>query len=152
MDKLLPFYCLFAHMAVMSHLLILFYKASIRDENMDLVEMLDENQKEIYEEIKMERKRHYCMGLMLGMIVSLLYMSMMKDRSKMSMVCVYVGITTLVANVFYTLMPKSKWMVEYLKNMDQVREWNDIYKKFKYITAYGELLGFFIFVFGSMMK
>jgi len=150
MKSLLPFYCLFAHMAIMSHLAILYYKASGSVESKKLEETLSEEQKEIYEKIKKERMRDYRIGFILGMILSYLYIRTLNTTGNFSIVCVYIGLTTLIANAYYTLKPKSLWMVEHLTNIEQVKLHNKVYKRMKYITAYGELLGVFLFAIGRM--
>lgn len=151
MKSLLPFYCLFAHMAIMAHLGILYYKASGSPESKKLEASLSGKQTKIYEKIKKERMCNYRVGILLGMFLSFLYIRKMNIGNKINTVCVYVGFTTLVANAYYTLKPKSQWMVEHLSTLEQVKLHNDVYKKFKYITAYGELLGFLLFALGRML-
>ena len=149
MKILLPFYCLFAHMAIATHLGIMYYKASGSQEAKALEESLNKEQKAIYKKIKDERKCHYKCGLILGIIISAIYMRMMNGNNK-NMICSYIGITTLIANTYYTLMPKSYWMVEHLSTLEQVQLHNEVYKKFRCITSYGNLVGFIIFAIGQL--
>jgi hypothetical protein len=152
MKSLLPFYCLFAHMAIMAHLGILYYKASGSIESKKLENSLNVKQKQIYEKIKKERMCDFRVGILLGMFLSFLYIRKMNTGQNVHTICVYVGFTTLVANAYYTLKPKSLWMVEHLSTLEQVKLHNEVYKKMKYITAYSELLGFILFAIGRMLK
>jgi len=152
MKSLLPFYCLFAHMVVMAHLGLLYYKVSGSEESKKLEATFDETQKEIYEKIKKERMCNYRIGILIGIALSFFYLRRLNiSIPEHSIVCIYVGFTTLIANAYYTLKPKSLWMVEHLTSMEQVKLHNEVYKRIKYITAYGELLGFIIFALGGIM-
>lgn len=151
MKLLLPFYCLFAYMTIMSHIGILYYKVSGSSESKELVSTMNEEQKELYKEIKKERMRDYKVGVVIGMLLSFLYIKNIKTDLKSHLICVYVGITTLIANAYYTLKPKSLWMIEHLSTLEQVKLHNEVYKKMKYITAYSNLLGFIIFAFGRLL-
>lgn len=148
MKSLLPFYCLFAHMSLIVHLGILFYKVSGTPENKKLLESLNDKQKKIYYKIKDERMCDYRIGLLIGAFLSFFYIRKIKEIQNFNATCIYVGFTTLIANAYYTLKPKSLWLVEHLSTIEQVRLHNEVYKKFKYISAYGQLIGFVIFSFG----
>jgi len=151
MELLLPFYCLFAHMAIMSHLGLLYYKVSGSSESKKLVSTMNEEQKKLYGEIKKERMHNYKVGVVIGMLLSFLYIKNIKTDIKPHLICVYVGITTLIANAYYIFKPKSLWMIEHLDTLEQVKLHNDVYKKMKNITDYSNLLGFVIFAFGRLL-
>ena len=149
MKILLPLYCLFAHMAIMGHLGILYYKASGSVESKQLESTLNDKQQKIYEQIKKERMQDFRIGVIIGIILSYFYIRHI-NGGQFNTVCVYVGFTTLIANMYYMLKPKSLWMVEHLSTLEQVKLHNKVYKKMKYITAYSELLGFIIFALGRL--
>jgi len=150
MDFLFPVLCLFAHMAIMSHIFIMMYKVTGSTESKDLEKKLNPEQKKIYSFIKKERKQHYTYGLLLGMVLALGFNYFM-GKNKKQMLCVYIGIVTLTANFFYLLMPKTYWMIEHLEEKEDILAWNKVYKKMKYLTTYAEFVGFFIFVIGHFM-
>lgn len=144
MHLLLPIFCLSLHMAFMGHLFIIGSKLVGSKEAKDLESKLNEKQKEIYKEIKKERKNHYMYGLGLGMILAILY-NYISGKNFKHMSCAYLGIATFVANQFYLLMPKKYWMIEYLEEKEDIIAWNNVYKKMRYLTTYANLAGFITF-------
>lgn len=147
-SSLTPVFCLMAHTAVVTHLILLFYKISGADEIKVMTEEFSEKQKEIYKEIQQERRVHYLYGLLMGIACAILYVSFFPNAKHP--VCSYVGIATMIAQNFYLLMPKSKWMVEYLEHPQDIFNWNKVYKKFQYLSAYGNFLGFVFFAASRM--
>lgn len=143
MNKLTPVFCLMAHIAVTTHLLLLFYKVSGAEEIKTMTKDFTEHQKKIYKDIQQERRTHYIYGLLFGVVLAILYMNFFPITHP---VCTYVGISTMFAQNFYLLMPKSKWMIEYFENPQDIYNWNKVYQKFRYLSAYGNLLGFVIFM------
>lgn len=150
MDFLFPILCLFAHMAIMSHIFIMMSKVAGSKESKDLESKLDEKQKEIYNFIKKERKQHYTYGLFLGMFIAIV-LNYFIGKNKKHMLCVYIGIVTLTANFFYLLMPKTYWMIEHLEEKEDILAWNKVYRKMRYLTTYGDFIGFIIFIIGNLM-
>ena len=148
LTKLTPVFCMMAHTAVVTHLLLLFYKISGADEIKIMTQNFSKHQKTIYKEIQQERRVHYLYGLLIGVACAILYVGMFPDTKHP--VCSYVGISTMIAQNFYLLMPKSKWMVEYLEHPQDVFNWSKVYRKFRYLSAYGNFLGFVFFVAGRL--
>lgn len=146
--NLTPIFCLMAHSAVITHLILLFYEISGANEIKVMMEDFSEQQKQIYKEIQQERRLHYIYGLLIGIACAILYVTFFPHTK--DVVCSYVGIATMVAQNFYLLMPKSKWMVEYLEHPQDIFNWNKVYKKFQYLSAYGNFLGFVFFAAGRM--
>ena len=147
-SSLTPVFCLMAHTAVVTHLILLFYKISGAEDIRLMMEDFSEKQKKIYKEIQQERRLHYIYGLLMGIACAVLYVGFFPNAKHP--ICSYVGIATMVAQNFYLLMPKSKWMVEYLEHPQDIFNWNKVYKKFQYLSAYGNFLGFVFFVAGRM--
>ena len=147
MNFIFPVLCLFAHMAIMSHIFIMMYKISGSKESKDLEKKLNEEQKKIYSFIKKERKQQYTIGLILGIFLALIFNYFM-GKNKKQMLCVYIGIVTLTANFFYLLTPKTYCMIEHLEEKEDILAWNKVYRKFRYLTSYADLVGFLIFVIG----
>ncbi len=145
MNSLTPIYCLSVYVAVITHILIFAYKFTGSPEIELMKSRFNPEQLSVYNEIKLERRNHYLIGLGIGLLIAIVYSMKNKNMSVNKNVCAFVGIATFVANIFYELMPKSQWMVEHLDNAGDVKRWNDVYKKFKFLTSYGELLGFSLF-------
>lgn len=146
--KLTPVFCMMAHIAVVTHLVLLFYKLTGAEEIRVMTSKFSEHQKKIYKEIQQERRMQYIFSLLLGIASAILYITTFPNAKHP--VCAYVGIATMMAQNFYLLMPKSKWMVEYLDNPQDVFNWNKVYKKFQYLSAYGNFLGFVFFASGKL--
>ncbi len=145
MNKLLVFYCITAYAAMMGHLGIFAYKIGGMPEIKNMVDRFTPQQTDVYNEIKKERRMHYLVGLAIGLIVASWFVMKNHIPSPKKHICAFVGLATFVANTFYELMPKSEWMVEHLDNAGDVKRWNVVYRKFRTLTGYGELLGFILF-------
>ena len=150
MKVLFPLFCLFAHMAFMSHIAIIAYRLSGSPEAKVFEAGLDKYQKQVYDEIKNERRRHYTLGMLIGAIISVAFILLSKAETGTRALCAYVGLTTFVANQFYLLMPKSKYMIEYLSDKKDIVAHHNIYKKFRYMTSYADFLGVVIFIIGQL--
>ena len=148
MDYLTPVFCMLTYTAVTTHLLLLFYQITEAQEIKEMTNNFSESQKKIYKEIQQERRIHYIYGLLMGVAMAIAYIAWFPNAKHP--ICSYIGIATMVAQNFYLLMPKSKWMVEYLDNPQDMFNWNKVYKKFQYLSAYGNFLGFVFFVAGRL--
>lgn len=150
MNKLFSVLCLSAYMAIIGHIFIMFYKLSGAKESKDLESKLNEEQLKIYNFIKKERKEQYMYGLLIGIVLSIIYRFTI-GRKENVMLCVYIGITTFIANHFYLLMPKTYWMIEHLEEKEDILAWNKVYRRMRYLTSYSDLVGIIFFVIGNFM-
>ena len=148
LTKLTPIFCLMTHTAVVSHFLLLVYKLSGSEEITVMMSKFSEHQKKMYKEIQIERRNHYIYGLLMGITCAILYIGLFPKT--LHPICTYIGIATMIAQNFYLLLPKSKWMIDYLENPQDIYTWNQVYKKFRYISAYGTFLGFIFYVVGRI--
>lgn len=105
--------------------------------------LLTDEQKKIYSEIKNERIRIYLQGLVLGLVLSVISFMMMKDnvKSMIQRVCLFLFVGMGTAYLYYSLSPKSKFILEYLTTPEQNAAWLDIYKEMKRRNYMGLLLG-----------
>jgi|TARA_B100000963_G_scaffold319031_1_gene300566 hypothetical protein len=111
-----------------------------------LVNLLDNEQKNRYDNIKNERKNLAMQGYLLGMILSCIiiyYCSISKNKSinKTSYFCIAISVTYITHYFYYLLMPKSDWMVIHLKTVEQRKEWINIYKIMDWLNNMGFLVG-----------
>ena len=108
--------------------------------------VLNEEQKNIYEKIINERKYIYYSGYVLGIILSLIGYFIIKKLTKMrfnkiSLIC-FVGSITFVTNyLFYILYPKSDYMLLHLSDKRQISEWLNIYRTMQIKFHIGFVLG-----------
>ena len=101
-----------------------------------LQNMLSPEIAEKYERITKERRNLYLQGLLLGMllsyvIVKFVLQSMMKESNRFYNVSIFVTITLLTSIFYYSLMPKSDYMLNHLKTVEENKAWLDIYKTMK---------------------
>lgn len=102
---------------------------------------LNEEQKKVYMEIKKERLRLYLQGLALGCVLAVISLFLTAKKSPLTRVCVFTIFGLGVAHLYYSLMPKSKWMLDYIENKEQASAWLDIYQEMKQRGMVGGLLG-----------
>ena len=104
--------------------------------------------KDKYENIVKERIKIYYQGYGLGFILSLfiiLYNYYIK-KNKLSLtniLCIVLATSFLTNYFYYTLHPKSNWMLDTDINKDpeQVKKWLDMYKSMQIYYHTGLLLG-----------
>lgn len=92
---------------------------------------LTSTQKEIYQTVKEERLMLFSVGMVSGALVSKYVVSVLKLPYPK---CTIFALTYMFAVLFYTVVPKSTYMVYHL-NHDQQREWMTIYNKMKVTNA-----------------
>lgn len=88
-------------------------------------------QKVVYEKIKQERLTLFSVGIMFGAIVAVLVNSMYTNKYPR---CTIFAITYIFAVFFYTVSPKSTYMIYHLDN-EQIRVWKNVYKRMKTVNA-----------------
>jgi uncharacterized protein YacL len=102
--------------------------------------LLNEKQMEIYQKIIKERMSIYIQGLILGVLLAVLitFNSSLKRTNKL---CVFVVIALGVNYLFYSLHPKTTYMLLHLNSQQQNEAWLNIYKEMKIRCKIGLLLG-----------
>lgn len=102
--------------------------------------LLNNEQKRIYTNIVKERAQQYLIGFFIGLLLAYLFI-INTDYQGLPKVCIFVTIALAINILYYKIMPKSKYMLEYLNTSDQNKAWLKIYKhmKFRYMT--GMVLG-----------
>lgn len=120
-------------------------------------ESLDNNQKRIYSSIVNERRNIAIFSLIIGLILSTiicshLYYSKDLKTPTNNLVCLFIALTLFSILVVYNITPKSKYMLSYLTDTEQVNNWLEIYKSFKNANYTGLLLGMVIFYIYSGFK
>ena len=108
-----------------------------------LVGTLDEKQKSIYIAIVKERFNLYTHGTILGIILSTIFFfyANKNDFSNRAIICSIIVIIGLTQYLYYTLMPKTNMLLEYLNTPEQIKAWLSIYKHMKRQFHLGFLLG-----------
>lgn len=138
----------------------------------ELKQNLDPSQLEIYSNIVKERLYDYYIGLILGIVLALIYYkynsnsnngsngndngksegnnsNLASNGSRICMICIYLAIILSTQFLYYMLVPKSKYMLDYL-NGDQIKLWLETYKTMKnkyYLGALFGIIAYFILMF-----
>jgi uncharacterized protein YacL len=102
--------------------------------------LLNQRQLEIYNGITRERLSIYIQGLILGVLLAVLitFNSSLRGTNKL---CVFVVIALGTNYLFYSLHPKSTYMLLHLTSQQQNEAWLNIYKEMKLRCKLGLLLG-----------
>ena len=102
--------------------------------------ILNPEQRETYKKITQERMNIYIQGLVIGSVLAVL-MSQMVKLDKNKKVCLFVVIALGFNYAYYTLYPKSTYMLQHLTSKEQNQAWLNIYKEMKTRCMVGFLLG-----------
>jgi hypothetical protein len=99
-----------------------------------------------YEKISEERMRISLYGYLLGFILSLFiifYNFRIKGvkMNNISLVCTVVATCFLTNYFYYTLYPKSDWMLNHINSPEQVKAWLQMYREMSYNYHMGLVLG-----------
>lgn len=112
-----------------------------RKEKNEFIQTLDAEQKEMYDRIFKERLQIWVTGSIAGLITGWLVVKGLgsADGNKTKNGCMFLAVAFFTQYVWYTMWPKSNWMAYHLKDMNQVKEWYDVYRA--YSTTWGLGLG-----------
>lgn len=125
-------------------------------------------QREKYKTLIEERRMLYLKGYGIGLVLTACYLlwnyltnTIDRPRSNvaaaarafirnpLSIACVAVVICSLTTYFYYTLTPKSDYMILHLDNKDQREKWLAVYKKMMYNYHISYVLGIVAVFFGS---
>ena len=110
-----------------------------RDVFTKFMNLLDDEQKQVYDNIIRERLIIYLSGMILGLGLGILYY--IKNKNQKYILCKFLTIIYLVKFGFYYIAPKSPLMLYSLKNTAQTDAWADIYTEMKTGFKYSLILG-----------
>ena len=117
---------------------------------------LNNEQKELYKQIKSERMNIYIKGMVLGCIIAAIYYySVLGTEKTIEHTCALVSIIMGTQYLVYQLHPKTNWMLNSLTNREQIDEWLEVYKHMKGKYHMGMLLGiigFGLLSYGGLAK
>lgn len=124
--------------------LVLAFSTDKNKINDDLVNSLTDQQKETYSKIVNERKQLYIEGYVLGLIISLIVIMLNNNKKVMNnttTICTVVMISGFTNYFYYTLMPKSDYMLLHLHCKEQREKWLAMYKHMKSRCHIGFIIG-----------
>lgn len=100
----------------------------------------------VYDKIAKERLSISMSGYFLGLILSIIiiFYNTTVKRNRLgakSLVCIVVTTSFLTNYFYYTLSPKSDWMLNHLKTPEQNKAWIEMYRTMKYNYHLGFVFG-----------
>lgn len=98
----------------------------------DLVVQLTPEEQKTYQEIIDMRRNIYFQGLILGVVVSLIYLRIHTVDNPQIRISTAVALTGTINYFYYILYPKDKYMLEYLDSKRENKAWLKIYKTMQY--------------------
>lgn len=93
-----------------------------------LTSQLTDDEIKIHQEIVQERRNIYLQGLVIGLIVSFIYLRYNPSENTYLNGMTAVAITGVINYFYYMLSPKSKYMLEYLDTKKENKAWLKIYR------------------------
>lgn len=127
--------------ALLGSSVVFMIKGGDRVKHDRLVSLLSEEQVEIYELIKRERAKLYVTGLIIGIVMGIMYLRLFKSEITWKIDCGFIAIVLGVAASYYSVMPKTTYMLSHLEGKEQVNAWLDVYKEMKNRCHIGMLMG-----------
>jgi len=102
--------------------------------------------KQVYEKIVKERQNIFFTGYLIGFVVSILFIvfsvNVLKTKIHVSwLVCTVVAISFVVNYMYYTLSPKSDYLVNHLKNARDRELWTQMYRHMQYYFHFSFVVG-----------
>jgi hypothetical protein len=106
--------------------------------------LLDANQLNNYKAIANERLNIYLQGFFIGLVLAVLSLNFVRQLKKMptgNKVCLFIVIALGFNYLYYSLYPKSQYMLESLNTPEQVKAWLSIYRHMQMRVKMGVVLG-----------
>jgi len=100
------------------------------------------NLDKIYTGIVIERRNIFIQGLILGLVISYFTSNLFEQKNNFHKITFFLAVTLMVSVVYYFLIPKSDYMLNYLKTEEEIKAWLEIYKYMKLQYFLGFLFGF----------
>ena len=109
-------------------------------------DQLSKETKLVYDKIVEERGRLFFTGYVIGFAVSVALIAvnikLLKQKIPVSaMVCLTVVVSTVISHLYYTLSPKTAYMVSLLKTDKERADWLQVYKSMQFYFHISYALG-----------
>jgi hypothetical protein len=96
----------------------------------------------IYDNIISERRNQYIHGILIGVVIAyVLLRNILKVTNMFHRISFFVAVTTVVSVLYYSLMPKSDYMLNHLKTPEENKAWLEMYKTMRSRYIIGFVLG-----------
>ena len=94
-----------------------------------------------YKDITHMRRNHYIQGIILGLVLTYLILNKFLIVNSFYRMMLSFGITGITSVIYYCLMPKKDYMLNHLKNPEEIKAWLNIYKNMKRRYLLGFIFG-----------
>jgi hypothetical protein len=112
-----------------------------KEQNKILKKVLNKDQIEIYNKIIEKRRNIYFTGILLGIFISYIITRSLKINNIFHKISLFSSITLFISIIYYSLSPKSNYILNYLKTENQIKAWLGVYNYMKWRHYIGILLG-----------
>jgi len=96
---------------------------------------------DIYNNIVTERRNQYLQGLVLGIVLAFILLKFIPTKHLFHRIMVAFAIIIPTSVLYYSVMPKSDYMLNHLKTPEENKAWLQVYNNMKYSYLYGFILG-----------
>jgi len=108
----------------------------------NLINKLNDRERELYKKIKLERFEIYSKGSLYGLILFAIYLFITREQlNYMTNILIAIIIWSMTTYLYYTLSKKSDYMIRYLDTQEEREAWLEIYKTMKNNCHGGFVLG-----------
>lgn len=115
---------------------------TVSEQQHDLMrKVLSDDLDKVYEKIVIERRNLYIIGLIIGIVLSFVVVNLVKINNRFHKMSLFVAITLMTGMGYYSIMPKSDYMLNHLKTEEQNKAWLSVYKTMKHRHIAGFFLG-----------
>lgn len=119
-----------------------FFTMSFSKEQANVLErVLSPEKAKKYEKIAKERASIYITGLMIGVVLALVALYYTRPINMFHRVMMSLAIVMGTSVAYYTMMPKSDYMLRHLSSEKENRAWLEVYKSMKTGYMWGVVMG-----------
>jgi hypothetical protein len=112
-----------------------------KEQNERFKEVLSKEQINIFNKILTERRNLYIQGLLFGFFISYFLLRYLESSNDFYKISFFIAIAIPVSVLYYLLMPKSDYMLNHLRTVEQNKAWLKYYKNMKQRYTLGILFG-----------
>ena len=111
------------------------------DQHNRLRKIFSDELDEIYGKIVAERRNIYFQGLILGLLVAYFCALKIRFENTFHRITFFLAISLSITVLYYLLMPKSDYMLNHLKTVEENKAWLEVYKVMQQRYFLGVLFG-----------
>ena len=92
-----------------------------------------------YDDIVKERRNHYIIGIVLGIIISFIVIKNSNISNYLTRMAIFLSITLGSGIIIYMILPKSDYVLNHLKSPEENKKWLEVhqYMKNRYFIGFG---------------